>query len=456
MRGSSTYAHLWGTDELRGIFDDRSRIQAWLDILAALAAAQADVGLIPRAAADEIGSKARVELLDLEHVAAETRATAHSTLGLIRGMQRVLSAEAGEWFCYGATVQDVSDTWTALVMRAVGGVVYRDLRAIEAALLRLARRHRDTPAAARTHGQTGLPITFGFKVAGWAAEVRRHVERLKQGRGRWLVGQLGGAAGTASFWGDRAVELQERFCHRLGLSVPEIPWVSARDRVAEFSLVLAMVTHTLARIGNEVVQLQRPEVGELGEPFSPGQVGSITMPHKRNPERAEHLVTLARLVRAEAAVLLESMIVEHERDGRAWKAEWAAFPDVCMLTGAALSMARRVVEGLVVRPAAMRRNLERDGGYAASETVMRALARRVGKQSAHRIVYEAAMAGLDRGEDFRRALEANPEVMAHLRADELDELLDLDGAAVQTAPAFVDRVLETARRARRSEGPRWP
>jgi adenylosuccinate lyase len=455
MRGSAVYAHLWSTAEVDALLADDARLQAWLDILAVLARAQAEVGLIPEVAGEEIARQAKVELLDLDFVVAETRATSHSTLGLIRGMQRILSPEAGEWFCYGATVQDVSDTWFALVMRAVGGIAWRDLRALEDALVRLAVEHRSTPVAARTHGQPGLPVTFGYKAAVWAAEVRRHLDRLDQGKERWLVGQLGGAAGTGSLWGDRRRPLQERFCALVGLGVPEGPWISARDRLAEFGAVLAMVTQTLGQIGNEILQLQRPEIGEAAEPFTTGAVGSITMPHKRNPERSEHLVTLARLARAEAGVLLESMMVEHERDGRAWKAEWAAFPDLCRLTAASLSLGRAVVEGLVVNPEAMAANLGARGGYVLSERVMQALSDRVGKQSAHLMVYEASMAGVEQGLSLREALAAAPEVGKHLSAAELDTLCD-PTAAVDQAPEVVDEILAALELSRAQDKPGWP
>ena len=455
MRGSEIYADLWGTAEVRGLFDDRSRIQSWLDILSALALAQADEGLIPADSAREIEASSNVALLDLDYVAAETRSTAHSTLGLIRAMQRVLSPEAGEWLCYGATVQDLTDTWTVLVIRTMGGIVYRDLRAIEAALVELARTYRSTPMAARTHGQSGLPITFGFKTAVWASEARRHIERLGDGRPRWLVSQLGGAAGSGSFWGDMAIPLLERFSARIGLGAPDIAWLSARDRMVEFASVLAMVVHTLGKIGNEILQLQRSEIEEIEEPFVPGVVGSITMPHKRNPERAEHLVTLSRLARSDFDVLLEGMVVEHERDGRSWKAEWAAFPDLCLLSGAALATARTLVQNLVVRPERMRANLESQGGYVLSERVMGALAQSMGKQSAHRAVYEASMSGIDRGVSFREALGSADEIVTRLGPDLIDELLDLEGA-LGSCEAFVDRVLERAAAARSSEEATWP
>lgn len=440
MRGSAVYAHLWSTPEVEALLGDEGRLASWLDVLAALARAQGELGLIPTEAADEIARGALVENLDLDYVADQTRVTEHSTLGLIRGVQRVVSNEAGEWFCYGATVQDVSDTWASLVMRDVGRIAERDLAAIESAVRKLARRHRVTPIAARTHGQPGLPVTFGYKLAVWAAEIRRHRERLGDGAGRWLVGQLGGAAGTGSLWGGSRRPLQDRFCDLLGLRAPEGPWISARDRVAEFGSVMAMICATLGKIGNEVLELQRPEIGEVSEPFTPGAVGSITMPHKRNPERSEHLVTLARLARTDASLLLESMVVEHERDGRAWKTEWAAFPDLCRLTAASLAVARTLVEGLTVDPAAMAANVVRGGGYVFSERVMAALAAKVGKQSAHLLVYEASMAGIEAGLPFRAAVEAVPAITKVLSDAELDALLDPDSAVGQ-APEIVDEIL---------------
>ena len=440
---SVIYGHLWSTPELHRLLDDEGRVQSWLEILAALAEAQAEVGLIPADAAAIIRKHADVTLLDLAEVGARTRATGHSTLGLIQCLQQVLPAEVREWVYYGATVQDVSDTWTALVMRDVGDILERDLGHAERATLGLARRYRDTVMCGRTHGQPGLPVTFGFKAAVWASELRRHRDRLAVGRRRWEVVQLGGALGTMEFWGEAALPLLDAYARRLGLSAPDLPWITARDRIAEFAGLLAMVTATLGKIGQEVYELQRPEIGEVAEPYTTGQVGSITMPHKRNPELSEHLVSLARVVRADATVAVEAMIHEHERDGRAWKTEWVALPEACLVTGAALAAANRLLDGLRVYPERMRDNLAAGGGYVLSEPVMRTLADRLGKHTAHRVVYEATMAGLERGLDLRTALLADSRITAHLTPDELDRCLD-PAAALGAAPAFVDRVLDRA------------
>ncbi|MDP2307023.1 MAG: adenylosuccinate lyase family protein, partial [Pseudomonadota bacterium] len=403
---SVVYRHLWSTDEVRELLDDTGRTQRWLDILVALAQAQAELGIVPTDAADEIARHARVELLDLDRVASETRATGHSTLGLIRILREVLPPTCAEWVYVGATVQDVTDTWFALVMRDVLDVVERDVARCRDASVALARRHRDTVMCGRTHGQPGLPITFGYKAAVWVAELDRHLQRLDQARPRLQVAQLGGALGTLEFWGGQGPELLDRFAARLGLGVPEIPWLTARDRVAEFATLLALVTGTLSKIGNEIYELQRPEINELAEPFIPGQVGSITMPHKRNPELAEHLDTLARCVRANAATALEGLVALHERDGRGWKAEWLWLPEACLLTAAAVSFAARLLEVLHVDVQRMRANLDALGGYPMSEPVMRRLAARTGKHVAHEQVYAAAMAGIEQGHDLATALRA--------------------------------------------------
>ena len=402
-----------------------------------LAQAQADVGLIPPEAAKTIRAHADVSLIDLGLVAEQTRATGHSTLGLITALRAVLPEDAREWVYYGATVQDLSDTWFALMFRAVGDIAARDVTRMRDRALELAGEYRDTPMCGRTHGQPGLPITFGFKAAVWATELDRHLERLRQGRPRWEVVQLGGALGTMEFWGGRALDLLEGFARQLGLGVPVVPWLTARDGVAEFIWLLAAISATAGKIGNEVYQLQRPEIGELRESFTPGTVGSITMPHKRNPEISEHLVTLARVIRAQAGVALDGMVSEHERDGRAWKTEWLVVPETSMAFAACVGSGARMLDGVRADTDRMLANIDSHRGYLLSEPVMRALADRLGKHSAHDSVYAAAMHGLDEGQDFRAALRGDSRLDAIPDA-ELDELLEVR-SSLGSCAAFVDR-----------------
>jgi adenylosuccinate lyase len=450
---STLYRHLWGTDEARAILEEPARLRSWLAILVALADAQAELGIVPAEAAEAIRAGAVADRLDLSFVASETRRTGHSTLGLIRGLQRILPAPAAEWVYYGVTVQDLTDTWTALAMRSVGSILWRDLRSVERLLLGLAERHRDTPMAGRTHGQGGSPITFGFKAASWADEIGRHLERLRQGAPRWLVGQLAGGVGTLAFFGDAGPRLRRRFCERLGLVDPGMSWTTSRDRLTEFTTLLALVSGTLARIGNEVCQLQRPEIGELREATRPGAVGSITMPHKRNPETAEHLVTLWRLVRAAAGTTLEVMVQEHERDGRGWKAEWVAFPEACQFTVTALDLAKRLLEGLEVDERRMAGNLAAHGGFAASEALLAALAPRVGKHRAQDLL-QRVLEEARRQDRSLEAAAAASEVAREIPPDELRPLLERPQTGA--AGAMVDEVVRRARERRATEPEAWP
>jgi adenylosuccinate lyase len=434
---SEIYGHLWGTDEVRELFEERAKVQSWLEILTVLAEAQAHLGIIPTRAAEAIRAYADVDNLDLTQVATLTRETGHSTLGLIRALQEALPEGAREWVYYGATVQDLTDTWTSLVLTQVTSVLRRDVARAVAAGRRLATRHADTVMSGRTHGQVGLPITFGFKAAVWSDELSRHQTRLEQVLPRVARAQLGGGLGTMEFWGDQAIPLLTEFSDRLGLGAPGIPWLTARDGMAEFVSVLGMVTATFGKIGQEVYQLQRPELGEVSE-GGVAAVGSITMPHKINPEISEHLVTLARVVRPHSGMALEAMLHEHERDGRAWKTEWLFLPETCILSAAAVSMGSRLLEGLQVDEARMLQNLADRKGYVLSEPVMRELSTVLGKHAAHDVVYRSARRGLERGVSFEEQLRSDPAIRALVPDAALRAALDVT-RALGAAPEFARR-----------------
>lgn len=447
---SALYRGLWGTQEARSLLGEEGRLGGWLEVIAALARAQAAEGVIPQRAARLIAEHARPDRVDLEFAAEQTRQSSHSMLGLIRALQAALPEEAREHVYVGATVQDVTDTATTLAMRRIGQIAWRDLRRLEELALALAREHRDAPMSGRTHGQPGGPVTFGWKAASWADEIRRHLDRLAEAAPRWLVGQLGGGVGSLVYYRGRGLAVRKRFCAELGLADPGISWLSARDRVAEFSLVLALICGTLARMGGEVYELQRPEIGELAEAAPAGTVGSITMPHKRNPERSEHLDTLSRLARASATVMLEGVAHQHERDGRAWKAEWVALPEVCLLASSALESAIAVLGGLEVNASAMRRNLERAGGYLASERVLALLAGRTGKHRAQARLQAALADGAQRGMSAAAAL-----VEAGLFTE--DEVAALTAEPDPGAcPEMVDWVIARGLAARAGETDQWP
>jgi adenylosuccinate lyase len=447
---SALYRHLWGTDEARAVLGEEGRLRGWLEVITALARVQAEAGLIPARAAELIAEHARAGKIDLGYAAEQTRQTSHSMLGLIRALQAVLPEQARDYVYAGATVQDITDTWTSLALRRIGGLVWRDLRRIEERLLELAAGHRDTVMAGRTHGQPGSPVTFGWKAASWADEIRRHLDRLRDGAPRWLVGQLGGGVGSLVFYGEQGMAVRARFCAALGLADPGISWLTARDRGAEFAQLLALICGTLARIGGEVYELQRPEIGELREAAPEGTVGSITMPHKRNPEASEHLDTLARLARSSASVMSEAVVQQHERDGRGWKAEWVAWPETCLLATAALQIAAGLAAGLTVDAEAMRRNLARHGGYPVSERALALLTPRLGARRAQDALQQALGQGRAAGLTAEQAL-ARSALFSAVEASELTATPDAG-----CCPQMTDLVIARARAARVTEPAEWP
>jgi len=442
MINSRIFAHQWTTSESREIFSESARVARWLDVIIRLAQAQAECGIIPAGAANEIAKLSEVDL-PIDEIALRTRQTSHSTLGMIQVLRELLSEQSAEYVYFGTTVQDITDNSQILELREVGMLLWRDLWLIENDLLEMSAKHRTTYMAGRTHGQPGSPITFGFKAATWDDEIGRHLQRLREGCGRFIVGQFGGAVGTAGFFADRAADLKTAFCRKLNLAEPGISWLSARDRQAEFGHLLAMCSLSLARIANEVYNLQRREIGELAERAQATTVGSITMPHKRNPESSEQIVALARLASAQAAVLTETMLHEHERDGRSWKAEWAVFPEICHYTLAASGMARELISGLEINAEAMTRNL---GGNASSEYLLSLMTTRLGKHNAQALLQDA----------YRRSKQEQRPIESVLEGELTEQELDgLSKIEIGAAENMIDRVVETARQRRTTETENW-
>jgi adenylosuccinate lyase len=437
IRDSLMYGQNWAVEPVRSWFTESRRIESWLEILGAIAQAQADVGAVPRIAADDIAQACAHGIPDLGRVAERSHATGHSTAGLLEAVRGLVRPEHARYVGLGTSVQDIADTWTALTMKLTAERLEQDLGILARRLADGAARHRDTVMLARTHGQPGAPVTFGFKQAQWGAELARHQSRLAEGRPRWETAQLGGSVGSLAFWGADAPGLLTAFACRVGLRAPVLPWGSARDCVAEFGQFAALVGATLAKIGNEIYQLQRPEIGELGEPATGEQIGSVTMPHKRNPERSEQLVTLGRLLRAHASVLLEGAVTEHERDGRGWKAEWVALPDVCCAVTCASALCADLLADLEVHDDRMRANIEASSGLALSEHAVRVLEPRLGLPTAYGAVRRAALA--TRAGEFGHLADALGDVLG----DELAELAD-PRAAAASATAFADQWVRAA------------
>ena len=433
------FRDLYGTPEMRQVWDDLSLLQKWLDFEAALARAEARIGLIPANAAAAITRAARAESMDTDAIKRGVDKTVHPLVSLIWQLSQHCEGDAGGYVHWGATTQDVMDTALILQIKDSYPLFENALSALAAALADLAVRHRDTPMAGRTHGQQALPITFGYKVAVWLAEIQRHQARLAEIRPRVLIGEFAGAAGTLASVSEHGLEIQAALMEELGLNVPSIAWHTSRDHLAEFAALLAMITATLGKIAHEVIDLQKFEFGEVEEPFEMGKVGSSTMPQKRNPMLCEAILTLTRLTRTTATTAIDAMVHEHERDWSSFQMEWAYLPELCVMTHGALALTERVVSGLIVYPEVMLRNLNASGGLLLAERVMLVLGAAVGRQHAHDIVYECAMLAFEERRPFSEVLKVDSRVSDHLSAETIDTLLDpLQYTGLSTV--FVDRV----------------
>jgi len=438
---SRFHGHMYATEASRAIFCDTCRLQRWLDVEAALAASQADVGTLPRETAEEICRAASVERLDLDEIAREVKRTGHSLMALIVALQHACEGDAGQFVHYGATTQDIQDTAQALEMRDCLDEAERLLVDIARSLVPLGREHATTMMTGRTHAQPALPITFGLKVASWLDELLRAYERLQQVRATALMVQLFGGVGSMAAFGDSAEALLARFAERLGLGVPGMGWHASRDRVTDYVNAMAMLAATTARIADEIRTLSRPELAELVPGWQYGKIGSSTMPHKRNPEECEQIVVLARLAAAQAPIALQAMVVEHERDSRELRTEWASVADVSHYSLTALSILDDVLASLAVDEAAMTANATATAADLATEQLMLRLVSHLGKQSAYEVVYEAAQAAKSNGRSIRDELllaEGNS-----LTAEEIDATLDPAGY-VGLAPEIARKAIERA------------
>lgn len=437
------HGHMYSTPASRRIFCDLCRLRRWLDVEAALALSQEEVGLLPQNVGSAIAATATGESLDIERIRTETQRTAHSLVGVLRVLQDACPDGTGEFVHYGATTQDIEDTAQALEMRDVLDEMLPTLCSIVEALIDIAGRHAGTVTTGRTHAQPALPTTFGLKVAGWIDEIMRGIERLDEMKTRVLVAELFGGVGTMAAFAPDGLELLQRFSKRLGLGAPMTAWHVARDRVAEYVFTLASICATLGRVADEVRMLSKPEFGEIEQHWPAGKVGSSTMPHKRNPEECEQVVVLARLAGALVGVSLQAMINEHERDSRGLRTEWVTVADVSHYALSAAQLSREIIDGISVQVDAMAANAATFAPELGTERLMLLLGKHMGKQSAHELVYELSQAS----KDHRRSL--SDEVVAH--HEKLPQLTDAQLASVfepanniGAAAAIVETVVREA------------
>ena len=409
---------------IRALYRLESRWQAWLDVEAALAKAQAELAIVPAEAADAITRAARLELLDRARIDEGLARTGHTLVPLVWELARVVGEPHGGWVHWGATTQNITQTGDLLVLRQAHRIFFRLIGEMLAAMADLAERSADMPMAGRTHGQHAVPATFGYKVAVWIDELLRHVERLQQAAPRLFVAMLGGGAGTFASLGKNGPLVQAGIARHLGMGSMTVPSRALGDHLAESMCILGMLAATCGKIGREIYTLMKTEFGEVEEPVPPGTVGSSTMPQKRNPKLCQDIIALTAEVRAQVPLALEAMQTEHEADRTTSLMMDAAEARACIATGDALSRLSEVVRGLRLDPERMRHNLQLGGGLIMAEAVMLELGAILGRQHAHDVVYDAAQAAFVEGRAFSAVLSADPRVTAHLGADAIDRLLD--------------------------------
>jgi adenylosuccinate lyase len=411
---------------MRRIFEEEYRLQKMLDVEAALAWAHAEVGDIPREDAQKIMEAATTRLVKLTHVKELESQIRHDVMSIVRVLSDV-SGTSGAYVHLGATSSDINDTAMALQLKEATEVLENRLNILEKTLLDKSKRYKEVIMMGRTHGQHALPITLGLKFAVWMRETARHIQRLRQCRERLLVGKMSGAVGTQAGLGPNALKIQELVMKKLGLNATDVSTqIIQRDVHAEFISLLAIVASTLDKIATEIRELQRPEIGELAEPFARArQVGSSTMPHKQNPELCERVCGLAKVMRGLVVPALEDVPTWHERDLTQSSAERLVIPEACILMDYMIYLMNSILAGLWVNEKRMSTNIGLTQGRALSEAVMMALvAKGMSRQEAHELLRRLAIQSEAEKQSFKRTLLEDKTVGAKLSKVDVDRALN--------------------------------
>jgi len=407
---SAVFRDIFTTEAMRNVFSDENRVQKYLDFEAALARAQARLGIIPKEAAAEIVRHCSADKIDMAKLKEATERIGYPVLPVVQQLVKLCKDGLGEWSHWGATTQDITDTATIMQIREALAIIEKDIDGICDGLAALARKYRDTPMAGRSNLQQAVPITFGYKMATMLAAFERHKQRLR--------------------------ELKE-----LELGQPEISWHTVRDRIAEVGCFLGLVTGSCGKIAFDVKLLMQTEVEEVYEPFHAGRGSSSTMPQKRNPISSVYITAQTAMVRQLVAALLEAQVEDHERSTGPWEIEWIALPEIFMLSAGALAQTRFLVEGLQVNEKKMRENLDITKGLIMSEAVMMGLGADLGRNKAHDLVYDICREVVKTGRPLIDLLAENKEISKHADRKKLEKLVD-PANYLGVAGEMVDRVLK--------------
>jgi len=428
---------------MRAICDDATYLQHMLDFEAALARAEAAIGIVPAKAADTIAKACTADQFDLGALAEASTRSGNLAIPLVKALTANVAkadAEAARYVHWGATSQDVIDSASMLGLRAAIDALLADIGRAISGFARLARQHRDTPAVARTWLQHALPMPFGLKLAEYAAALHRSRLRLQRLRDEGLALQFGGAAGTLAALGDNGWLVAEKLAQELKLPLPDAPWHTHRDRIAEIASVLAIAAGSCGKIARDVSLMMQTDVAEAFEPSGESRGGSSTMPHKRNPIAAATALAAATMAPNLAATIFAAQVQDHERSAGPWHAEWPTLPMLLLVTSGALAAIVDIAEGLQVDVARMRVNLDATGGLIMAEAVAMALAERVGKSEAHHLVETASKKAVAEKNDLREVLANDPKVIAHLSVERIAKLFE-PMAYQGVSQALIDRLL---------------
>jgi adenylosuccinate lyase len=440
----------YGTPEMKKIFEEETRVQKMLDVEAALAWAHAEVGDIPRKDAEKIASVCLLERVELRRIKEIEREIKHDIASLVRALAEACGT-SGAYVHLGATSYDIVDTATALQLKDALQLIDARLCELEKVLMEKASKYKNTLMVGRTHGQHALPITLGFKFAVWTREVSRHIERLRQCQQRVVVGKMSGAVGTQAGLGANADRIQKLVMKRLGIEPADISTqIVQRDRYAEMVCVLAGIASSLENFATEIRELQRPEIGELSEYFEgEKQVGSSTMPHKRNPETCERICGLARIARSLVAPSLEDVTTWHERDLTQSSAERFIFPEICILTDYLLFLMSNVIGNLCVYEQRMQANIGLTQGRLMSEAVMMTLAQKgMNRQEAHELMRKLTLKSEHEGRPFKEVLQEDKIVTKRLNKKEIEKALNPKnylGTTVSQIDSVVKKTMDERR-----------
>jgi 3-carboxy-cis,cis-muconate cycloisomerase len=448
---SSIFGGLFGSEAMRVLFSDRQRLQNMLDVEAALARAQARLGIIPPEAAQAIGAAAAIDRMPLAEIAASTLVVGYPIVALVKALGAAAGEDAARYVHWGATTQDIVDTALVLQIRDGLDLVERDIVVIGRALAEMAVRHRGDVMAGRSHLQHALPITFGYKCAVWLAPLLDAIERLRQLRPRVLRVQFGGAVGTLAALGTDGRAVTVGLAQELGLSVADAPWHVDRAGLVETASFLGLVCGSLGKFAADIILLMQTEIGEVSEPYQAGRGGSSTMPQKRNPIASEYIIAATRGVHALLPLLFAAMAQDHERATGPWQSEQLALPQIFVLTSGALAHSKTLAEGITVDVERMRRNLDSTGGLILAEAVMMALAEKIGRGAAHHAVEHACGRAIAGRRGLGEVLAEDAVIAAYLDPPTLTRLADPVNY-VGEADAVVERVVGRAREVLGSDG----